>query len=76
MTDLVTLITQNGIGVVCVGFMIVFISTTMKDNNKVLDEIQKTLVAIQTTLQNLSGRVDTIEHEVNKKKKKDTEVEE
>lgn len=76
MTDLVTLITQNGIGVVCVGFMIVFISTTMKDNNKILDEIQKTLVAIQTTLQNLSGRVDTIELEVNKKKKKDTEIEE
>ena len=75
MTDLVTLITQNGIGVVCVGFMIVFISTTMKDNNKVLDEIQKTLVAIQTTLQNLSGRVDTIEIEINKKKKKDTEIE-
>lgn len=75
MTDLVTLITQNGIGVVCVGFMIVFISTTMKDNNKILDEIQKTLVAIQTTLQNLSGRVDTIEIEVNKKKKKDTEIE-
>lgn len=75
MTDLVTLITQNGIGVVCVGFMIVFISTTMKDNNKILDEIQKTLVAIQTTLQNLSGRVDTIELEVNKKKKKDTEIE-
>ena len=76
MTDLVTLITQNGIGVVCVGFMIVFISTTMKDNNKILDEIQKTLVAIQTTLQNLSGRVDTIEIEINKKKKKDTEIEE
>lgn len=75
MTDLVTLITQNGIGVVCVGFMIVFISTTMKDNNKILDEIQKTLVAIQTTLQNLSGRVDTIEIEINKKKKKDTETE-
>lgn len=75
MTDLVTLITQNGIGVVCVGFMIVFISTTMKDNNKILDEIQKTLVAIQTTLQNLSGRVDTIEIEINKKKKKDTEIE-
>ena len=53
--------------------MIVFISTTMKDNNKILDEIQKTLVAIQTTLQNLSGRVDTIELEINKKKKKETD---
>ena len=75
MTDLVTLITQNGIGVVCVGFMIVFISTTMKDNNKILDEIQKTLVAIQTTLQNLSGIVDTIKHKLNTNSKKDKAIE-
>lgn len=61
MQDIVTLITQNGIGVVCVGFLIYFINTTLKDNNKILDEIQKTLVGIQTTLSMLTSRVDELE---------------
>ena len=74
MTDLVTLITQNGIGVVCVGFMIYFISTTMKDNNKILDEIQKTLVAIQTNLNDMSSRINIIEDKIKTKtSKKDEE---
>ena len=61
MQDIVTLITQNGIGVVCVAFLIYFINTTLKDNNKILDEIQKTLVGIQTTLTMLTTRVDDLE---------------
>lgn len=66
MSDLISLITQNGIGVVCVAFMIYFINTTLKDNNKVLDEIQKTLVSIQTTLNVLMNRVDELENEKKK----------
>lgn len=66
MQDLITLITQNGIGVVCVAFMIYFINTTLKNNNNALDEIQKTLVGIQTTLTTLTNRVDKIEEKVNK----------
>ena len=50
MQDIITLITQNGIGVVCVGFLMYFINSTLKENNKILDEMQKTLVSIQTTL--------------------------
>lgn len=73
MTDLVTLITQNGIGVVCVGFMIYFISTTMKDNNKILDEIQKTLVAIQTNLNDMSSRINIIEDKIKTKTNKKEE---
>ena len=65
MQDLVVLITQNGIGVVCVAFMIYFINTTLKDNNKVLDEMQKTLVSIQTTLTLMTQRVDELEHKTN-----------
>ena len=61
MDDIITLLTQNGIGVVCVGFMIYFISTTLKDNNKVLDEIEKTLVSIQTTLNMMTQRVEELE---------------
>lgn len=63
MDDIISLITQNGIGVVCVGFMIYFINTTLKDNNKILDEMQKTLVSIQTTLNMLSVRVNNLEKE-------------
>ena len=71
MEELVNIITQNGIGVVCVGFMIYFISTTLKDNNKVLDEIQKTLVSIQTTLTMMTSRVDTLEDTIMKEDKND-----
>ena len=65
MQDLVVLLTQNGIGVVCVAFMIYFINTTLKDNNKVLDEMQKTLVSIQTTLTIMTQRVDELEYKTN-----------
>ena len=61
MEELINLITNNGIGVICVAFMIYFINTTLKDNNGILDEIQKTLVAINTNLTNLSARVDKLE---------------
>lgn len=67
MEEIINLITQNGIGIVCVAFMIYFISTTLRDNNKVLDEIQKTLVSIQTTLNMMSNRVDKLEGEIIKK---------
>lgn len=67
MEEMINLITQNGIGIVCVAFMIYFISTTLKDNNKILDEIQKTLVSIQTTLSMMSTRVDSLENEMMKK---------
>lgn len=70
MEEIVELITNNGIGVVCVCFMIYFISTTLKDNNKVLDEIQKTLVSIQTTLNMLTNRVDNLEENIDKDIKK------
>lgn len=66
MADLVNLMTQNGIGVVCVAFLIYFISTTMKDNNKILDEIEKTLVAIQTNLGMLSIRIDKVEEKLSR----------
>lgn len=70
MEELINLITQNGIGVICVAFMIYFINTTMKDNNKILDDMQKTLVAINTNLTTLSTRVDKMEDIVVNLKKK------
>lgn len=67
MESLIKLLVDNGIGVVCVGFMIYFINSTLKDNNKVLGEMQKTLVSIQTILNSLTSRVDTIEDKIEKK---------
>lgn len=66
MEDIVNIITQNGIGIVCVAFMIYFISTTLRENNKILDEIQKTLVSIQTTLNLLMQRVEDLENKQSK----------
>ena len=70
MEELIKLLVDNGIGVVCVGFMIYFINSTLKDNNKVLGEIKETLVSVQSTLNNLTTRVDDIEHKVENKKEK------
>lgn len=73
MADLINLITQNGIGVICVAFLIYFINTTMKDNNKILDDMQKTLVGINANLTTLSTRVDKLEDKIVKKKTKKEE---
>lgn len=74
MEELINLITQNGIGVICVAFLMYFINTTMKDNNKILDDMQKTLVAINSNLTTLSTRVDKLEYKISKKKiKKESE---
>lgn len=70
MESIIKLIVDNGIGVVCVAFMIYFINTTLKDNNKVLGEIKETLVSVQATLNNLTSRVDDIENKIEKKKEK------
>lgn len=70
MEEIIKLITDNGIGVICVGFMIYFINTTMKDNNKVLGDIQKTLVSIDTNLTTLSSRVDKLEDKIEKEGKR------
>lgn len=54
MQDLINLIVNNGIGVVCVAYMIYFQSTTMKkltenmeENNKVLQSIDIRLSEIE-----------------------------
>lgn len=64
MVELINLLTENGIGIVCVAFMIYFITTTLKDNNNILEEIQKTLVAIQTNLISLTSRIDKLENKI------------
>lgn len=68
MEEMIQLITNNGLGVVCVAFLIFFINTTMKEYNKILDDIRVTLVAIQSSLTSLTSRVDDIEHQLSDRK--------
>ena len=75
MTDLINLLTQNGIGIVCVAFMIYFITHTLERNNEILDKIQQTLVAIQVNLDSVTNRLNVIESKVKKGVKKDDSVE-
>ena len=64
MEDIIKLATDNGISIVCVGFMIYYILVSQKENNKILQEIEKTLTAIVTVL---GIKEDEIE-EIKKKK--------
>lgn len=59
MEELIIALSNQGIGVVCVGFMIYFINTTMKQNNEILQKINENLIL-------LSHRVDDIEEKLRK----------
>ena len=50
MNDLITLIVNNGIGVVCVAYMIYFQSTSMKEMLKTLGSINERLILIEEKL--------------------------
>lgn len=50
MEDIIKVITDIGISVACLVFMMYYILVTQKEQNKTLDEISKTLTAIVTIL--------------------------
>lgn len=56
MADLINVITQNGIGVVCVAYLIYFQNTTMKNMGDVLSKMQKSLETISERLENLENK--------------------
>lgn len=62
MEELVKLITENGISVVCVCFMIYYILTTSRENNKIL-------TTMTTTLQSISDRLEILEKSMLKRNK-------
>ena len=57
MNDLIQLIVNNGIGVVCVGYMIYFQLTTMKDMNKTLNEMTTTLKIMNQDIEDIKGKI-------------------
>ena len=59
MNDIINLIVNNGIGVVCVGYMIYFQSTTMKEMNK-------TMTDVSTSLRLMNQDIEEIKNKINK----------
>lgn len=57
MNDLIQLIVNNGIGVVCVAYMIYFQLTTMKDMNKTLNEMTTTLKIMNQDIEDIKGKI-------------------
>lgn len=57
MIDLINVITQNGIGVVCVAYLIYFQSTTMKNMNEILEKMQIALESISDRLENVEKMI-------------------
>jgi hypothetical protein len=50
MEEIVKVFTDNGISVACVAFLMYYILTVQKENNKLLKEMSDTLIAITTKL--------------------------
>lgn len=57
MNDIIQLIVNNGIGVVCVAYMIYFQLTTMKDMNKTLNEMTTTLKMMNQDIEDIKGKI-------------------
>ena len=69
MGELVKLIVDNGISVICVAYMIYFSLTTMRD-------MDKTLTTMTGTLQSISDRLEILEKSMLKRKKDNNNSEE
>ena len=57
MNDLINLIVNNGIGVVCVAYMIYFQSTTMKEMNKTMNEVSTSLKLINQDIEEIKNQI-------------------
>jgi hypothetical protein len=51
MIDIINLLTNNGIGIVCVGYLIYFQATTMKKMVETLESINERLTIIENQFQ-------------------------
>lgn len=56
--ELISAIANNGIGIVCVAFLIYFQSTTMKDMGNTLKEIVLNLQTMNERLNNLEEKIE------------------
>ena len=58
MSDLIQLIVNNGIGVVCVGYMIYFQLTTMKEMNKTMNEVSTSLKLMNQDIEEIKNKIN------------------
>lgn len=58
MEDLIKLIVNNGIGVVCVGYMIYFQLTTMKEMNKTMNEVSTSLKLMNQDIEEIKNKLN------------------
>lgn len=58
MSDLIQLIINNGIGVVCVAYLIYFQSTTMKEMNKNMTEVSTSLRLMNQDIEEIKNKLN------------------
>ena len=58
MSDLIQLIVNNGIGVVCVAYMIYFQLTTMKEMNKTMNEVSTSLKLMNQDIEEIKNKLE------------------
>ena len=58
MSDLIQLIVNNGIGVVCVAYLIYFQATTMKGMNNSLNEVSTSLKLMNQDIEEIKNKID------------------
>lgn len=58
MEDLIQLIVNNGIGVVCVAYMIYFQLTTMKEMNKTMNEVSTSLKLMNQDIEEIKNKIN------------------
>lgn len=61
MEDLIKLIVNNGIGVVCVAYLIYFQSTTMKEMNKTMSDVSTSLKLMNQDIEEIKNKINTKE---------------
>lgn len=59
MSDLIQLIVNNGIGVVCVAYMIYFQLTTMKEMNRALNEVSTSLKLMNQDIEEIKNKINS-----------------
>lgn len=64
MEQIVNIIVNNGIGVGALVFMAYYINGSMKDVITTLNEINKALASTSITLQNVTDRLERLEHKI------------
>lgn len=64
MEQIVNLVVQNGVGVGSFIALLYFMGTSLKDIRETTEEISKTLLLIQSNLNSLQTRIETIENKV------------